>query len=57
MTDSLKTLWQDSPPFDVDAMVSRLNKNNRDMRSLNAWSSIGSLAVFTVLVGLEWIGS
>ncbi|MEL6725351.1 MAG: hypothetical protein AAFP81_05505 [Pseudomonadota bacterium] len=57
MTDSLKTLWQDTPPFDVDAMVARLNKNNRDMRSLNTWSSIASLAVFIVLVGLEWSGS
>lgn len=57
MTDSLQTLWQDTPPFDVDAMVARLNKNNRDIRSLNAWSSIGSLAVFIVLVALEWTGN
>ena len=57
MTDSLQTLWQDTPPFDVDAMVDRLNKNNRDIRSLNFWSTIGSLAVFVVLIGLEWSGS
>ena len=57
MTDSLKTLWQDTPPFDVDAMVARLNKNNRDIRSLNLWSSVGSLAVFVVLIALEWSGS
>ncbi|MHA7899654.1 MAG: hypothetical protein ACX94B_07285 [Henriciella sp.] len=57
MTDALKTLWQDSPPFDVDAMVDRLNRNNRDIRSLNTWSTVISLAVFAVLIGLEWSGN
>ena len=54
MTDSLKTLWQDSPAFDVDTMVAQLNRNNRDMRSVNTWSTIISLIVFAILVALEW---
>ena len=56
MTDALKSLWQDSPPFDVDAMVARLNRNNSDIRRLNLWSAGFSLAVFAVLVALEWSG-
>ena len=38
-------------------MVDRLNRNNRDIRSLNSWSTIFSLAIFAVLVGLEWSGN
>ena len=57
MTDSLKSLWQDSPAIAVDAMVAQLNRNNRDIRSINTYSTIISLVVFAILVALEWTGN
>lgn len=57
MTDALKTLWQDSPPFDVEAMVARLHRHNRDVRFINLGSAAISLFIFAILVGLEWSGN